>query len=166
MAMDAKEKQTWMWVGLIFVVFLAAVSVVPPMGLYYNIQEYRETVEKNAAAAKELAQAQKKVKELPELRKRVQESQELIAYYERRLPDSPEAPELLEDLKRLALESGLRFTTLKRQETKDRGAYIEIPMSVSMLVDYHGLGDFINRIENADRFAKVDNLNIETNPDE
>jgi Tfp pilus assembly protein PilO len=43
--------------------------------------------------------------------------------------------------------------------------YIEIPITINLRCSYHDLGRFINMIENSDRFMKVTDLTINTNPD-
>lgn len=166
MAMDEQEKQTWIRVAVVFGLFVLAMVATPRFGLYARVAQLGEVHNLRMAKEKELREKRDKVASLGELRQRVEEAQGQIAYYERRLPDSPEAPELFERLKQIAWQTGLRYTSLDRLPPVTHKLYTEIPMKISLVVDYHGLGEFINRIENSDRFAKVDNVDVQTNDDD
>lgn len=166
MPMDEQEKQTWIKVGVIFVIFVVAMVATPHFGLYARVAQLGKVHSLRLAKEKELEEKKAKVAQLDALRERVAEAEDQIAYFERRLPNSPEAPELFEQLKRIAWQTGLRYTAFDRLPPVKHKMYTEILMSISLIVDYHGLGEFVNRIETSDRFAKVDNIDIQTNPDD
>jgi len=163
MATDEQRKRTRNKVVVVFVIFLVAIAATPRFGLYAKISELFETRDNRIAKQADLVEKRAKVATLEDLRVRVEEAQDQIAYYERRLPNSAEAPELFEQLKRIANVTGVTYTSLDRLPPVEHKSYTEIPMKISLLADYHGLGEFINRIENSPRFAKVDNIRIETN---
>jgi type IV pilus assembly protein PilO len=170
MAMDPQEKRTWIKVGFIFVFFLAAILAMPKMGFYSRVNEYKETEKKREKVSKAFDDSKTKVKELPGLEKKIAQMESDIAYFERRLPNDPDAPELFDLLKRLGLESGIRFVNLKGQPPimKDVAeiSYTEIPMDLEFVGDYHSMGAFISKIEGSDRFAKIDSLDIRPNVQE
>jgi Tfp pilus assembly protein PilO len=67
MAMDPQEKKTWITVGFIFVLFLAAIVALPKMGLYSRVDEFKQTKAKREKIAKQYKESETKVKELPTL---------------------------------------------------------------------------------------------------
>lgn len=166
MPMDEQEKQTWIKVGIIFALFVLAMVATPHFGLYARVAQLGEVHRLRLAKEQDLEEKKMKVAQLDSLRERVAKAEDQIAYFERRLPNSPEAPELFEQLKRIAWQTGLRYTSFDRLPPQKHKMYTEIPMKISLVVDYHGLGKFINRIETSDRFAKVDNIDIQTNEDD
>lgn len=166
MAMDHQEKQTWIKVGVVFFFFLVAIIATPRFGLYARVAQLGKVHNQRLAKEKDLREKKAKVAQLDNLRQRVAEAEDQIAYFERRLPNSPEAPELFEQLKRIAWQTGLRYTSIDRLPPVEHKLYTEIPMRISLVVDYHGLGSFINRIESAPRFAKVDNIDIQMNEED
>jgi type IV pilus assembly protein PilO len=166
MPMDEQEKQTWIKVAVVFVLFVLAMVATPHFGLYARVAQLGKVHSLRLAKENELSEKRAKVAQLDDLRGRVAEAEGQIAYFEKRLPNSPEAPELFEQLKQMAWQTGIRYTSFDRIEPVKHKMYTEIPMKISLVVDYHGLGAFINRIENSDRFAKVDNIDIQTNTED
>jgi type IV pilus assembly protein PilO len=163
MATDEQTRKARNKVIIVFVIFLLAIVLIPPFGLYPKIAEFTKVRLARIEKQDELATKRTKVATLDELRKSVEEAQDQIAYFERRLPNSPEAPELLNQLRRVANYTGVTYTSLDRLDTVQHKSYTEIPIKITLEADYHGLGEFINRIENSPRFAKIDNINVEAN---
>lgn len=84
----------------------------------------------------------------------------LIEHYQSRLPSTIEMPELLRELDTIANRSGQIFSKHERLPPVDSGPITELPYRIELHSDYHGFGAFLNAIENAARFAKVDDIQI------
>ncbi|MDD5495487.1 MAG: type 4a pilus biogenesis protein PilO [Candidatus Omnitrophica bacterium] len=114
----------------------------------------------------ELKEAQAAVSNIDNLKKAVKVYNEKIDIYEKRLPAENEIPTLLESLSIMARDSNVKIigitpVTLFGDQKKPRGRiYQEFPIQVSAKAGYHELGCFLGRLENADRFMKVIDINI------
>ena len=165
MNIDLKDRQTWLAVGCILLFVVGGGVLAPKFGIkdiWKELNEIRTEADKKDAEIKDM---QAKIATREETLKRIDEVQSKVRYYEKRLPSSVKAPELLSELTRLSRISGLKFMEMKSKDVVDKGDYVEIPLEIKTEVDYHGFGIFLNMIENSDRFSKVDNLQIERDPD-
>ncbi|UCB56560.1 MAG: type 4a pilus biogenesis protein PilO [Candidatus Omnitrophota bacterium] len=97
-------------------------------------------------------------------------SDEKLAAYEKSLPGEKEIPAILEYLSDAAKELKVRITEIRPViEEKDKAAtpsiYYKAPILLKAECGYHQLGRFLNKLENADRFMRIDNIKIEADPE-
>ena len=135
MAMDPQEKRTWIKVGFIFVFFLAAILAMPKMGFYSRVNEYKETEKKREKVSKAFDDSKTKVKELPGLEKKIAQMESDIAYFERRLPNDPDAPELFDLLKRGCLH--FRWIEIGRVDRQFHGIEVVSQTELEDFFDRH-----------------------------
>ncbi|MFX0211381.1 MAG: type 4a pilus biogenesis protein PilO, partial [Candidatus Hodarchaeota archaeon] len=93
---------------------------------------------------------------------------EKLDYYERSLPSEKEIPAVLEYVSAAAKELNVRITEIRPiGQDKDKGKaptiYYKAPILLKAECGYHQLGRFLNKLESADRFMKIDDIKIETN---
>jgi Tfp pilus assembly protein PilO len=103
------------------------------------------------------------------LKGRVSQSHEKIGTYERKLPVEKEVPAVLEFLSQAARKMDVRITEIKpvdqdKDEPGIHSLYYRIPILLKAECGYHQLGRFLNKLESADRFVKIDDIKITTNP--
>lgn len=88
---------------------------------------------------------------------------------EKGFPGQDEVPTLLEDFSRIAESSDVKILRIKPLEvlndvtnrsTAAGGFYAEFPILIEAMAGYHQCGVFINKIENMDRFIKIDEVDI------
>ena len=87
---------------------------------------------------------------------------------ERRLPSQDQISSLLEDFSNVAESSGVKILKIKPLEASvaaskqkvTNSAYSEFPILIEARAGYHQLGDFVNKIENMDRFIKVTDMDV------
>jgi len=116
----------------------------------------------------ELAQAQDAIGKTGLYKKTIVLCEEKINRYEKMLPAEKEIPALLENLSVMARDSGIKIlgitpiTAGPDKESMQPGGdiYQEIPILISAKSGYHELGNFINNLENSDRFMKVVDIDI------
>lgn len=96
---------------------------------------------------------------------------EKFVLYETKLPGEKEIPSVLGNLSKIAKVSGIDINKIELLLRSDSGktaakdsVYTEIPIEISAKCGYHDLGIFINKLENSERFMKVDDIVIEGNP--
>lgn len=91
--------------------------------------------------------------------------------YRKMFPSEQEVPKLLKSLSDMAGKSNMKIVSIKPFAKEDvqteakSNIYQEIPVEVMAESGYHQLGQFLNKLENGDRFIIVTNINITTNPD-
>ena len=108
------------------------------------------------------------VSEIELLKKQVAQYHSKIDSYERMLPVEQEIPKLLEDLSGMAKGSGVKIVGITPLQSKqdDQSAeqiYQEIPILINAKSGYHEVGKFLSKLENADRFMKVADIDIKAN---
>lgn len=86
--------------------------------------------------------------------------------YESRLSREKEIPALLENLSKLARDSRVKIlgiTPLQKVPASKGRIYQEVPISINAQSGYHELGNFINKLENDERFMQISNLSVRAN---
>jgi len=76
------------------------------------------------------------------------------------LPSKTEVAELLVDISRVGLESGLEFELFKPGAEVIKEFYAEYPISIRVVGSYHQLGNFVSGIAALPRIVTLHNLKI------
>ena len=102
------------------------------------------------------------------LKKQVAQYHGKIESYERMLPIEQEMPKLLEALSAMAKSSNVKIIGITPVQSKQEAGvqaqiYQEKPILINAGSGYHELGKFLSKLENADRFMKVVNIDIKEN---
>ena len=77
-----------------------------------------------------------------------------------RLPKNAEVPGLLEDISAVAFASGLNINAISLQPEKALDVYIELPISIDVIGDYHGFGDFVSGVAALSRIVTLHDYSI------
>ncbi|MFH2138819.1 MAG: type 4a pilus biogenesis protein PilO [Candidatus Omnitrophota bacterium] len=101
------------------------------------------------------------------LTEEVENIKKKISYYEKRLPQEINVPEVLDSLIKMGKDSGVVFISIEpldvdeikiSEESED--SYLQVPIQLSLKAAYHNLGKFINLIERSGRFMEIDSFQI------
>lgn len=88
-------------------------------------------------------------------------------YLGKRLPGQDQISSLLEDFSRIAESSGVKILSIKPlEEIAGKGPgimYSELPIIIEARAGYHQCGDFVNNLENMDRFIKITDIEVKSN---
>ena len=78
------------------------------------------------------------------------------------LPEEKEVSELLKQISELGLRSGLEILLWKPEarKTQPEGLYVEIPVRVEVLAEYHRLGDFFSHISRLPRLVNISDIHL------
>lgn len=87
-----------------------------------------------------------------------------VKSYEDKLPEKKEVPQLFRQLDKVASESQIKFVSVEEGLPEEGKQYRRYYWKLQLVGGYHELGRFINKLENLDRFIRVDNIQISTNP--
>ena len=78
----------------------------------------------------------------------------------KRLPKNAEVPGLLEDIIAVAFASGLSINAISLLPEKALDVYIELPISIDVIGNYHGFGDFVSGVAALSRIVTLHDYSI------
>lgn len=166
---DFKKDQPKMMV-LIALVAILILVLYSYLILGPQIERLTDVLERSGKIISELKMAELLISKKDEFNKYVESSREKVEYYEKRLPVEQEIPSLLENLSNMAKSSNIKIIGITplplspKEVLAQKGKiYKEIPILINAKSGYHELGMFLNKLENADRFMKVVDIEIKTN---
>lgn len=109
---------------------------------------------------KEIAVGQEKVKKLDALIAENALLKEELIRLKEQLPAENEVSELLKQISDLGIGSGLEILLWKPEakKTQTSGLYIDIPVMVEVLAEYHKLGDFFSQISRLPRLVNISDI--------
>lgn len=64
----------------------------------------------------------------------------------RQLPEKTEVPGLIEDISHQGLAAGLEFRTIRLLPEKEIDFYVELPIEISVIGNYHQFGEFVSNV--------------------
>ncbi len=112
-----------------------------------------------------LAEARSLIDNRQRYEKEIKLLERRIEFYEDKLPERKEVPQLFRELDKVAAESQIKFVSVEEKPPEERKHYRRFQWNLQMEGGYHELGRFINKLENLDRFIEVSNIQISSNPE-
>lgn len=123
-------------------------------------------------ASRELSEGRAALKEVKELiegadryRQEIAQLKGRIEVYEAKLPEQREVPQLFKALDEIAGQSQIKIIAVSSEELEEREHYQRYWRKLTLEGGYHALGRFINRLESSDRFIKLDDIQVTSNPE-
>ncbi|MEQ8659784.1 MAG: type 4a pilus biogenesis protein PilO [Gammaproteobacteria bacterium] len=143
---------------------LLVFGVIGFLGWQYDIKELKADLEKRQAQEKNLftrlENKQRKAANLPALRQQLEDIKETFGDLLKRLPNKTEVAELLVDISQQGLGAGLEFELFKPGSEKPGDFYVELPIQIRVVGDYHEFGNFISGISDLPRIVTSHNIRI------
>lgn len=78
----------------------------------------------------------------------------------RQLPEKTQVPGLIEDISHQGLAAGLEFKTIKLEPEKEIDFYIELPIEISVLGNFHQFGEFVSNVASLPRIVTLHDFSI------
>lgn len=78
----------------------------------------------------------------------------------RQLPEKTEVPGLIEDISHQGLAAGLEFKTIRLLPEKEIDFYVELPIEISVIGNYHQFGEFVSNIAALPRIVTLHDFSI------
>ena len=119
-----------------------------------------ETTEQIAALNQKLNRAKIRSKSLKKFEAELAQVNAQFQEALKILPDSREIPTLLTTITQLGKDSNLDFRLFSPQKERQRGFYVEIPVSVSVGGSYHDVATFFDRVGRMDRIVNIINVSM------
>ncbi|HDH04116.1 MAG TPA: hypothetical protein ENH01_00155 [Nitrospirae bacterium] len=147
------------------IMIAALPSVILIVLLFFLIYSPRNDEIKNLGQKilqidKEIARGEAKVKKLDALMAENALLKKKLSRLKEQLPEEKEVSVLLKQISELGLKSGLKILLWKpaARKTEPGGLYVEIPVKVSVLAEYHRLGDFFSHISRLPRLVNISDI--------
>lgn len=78
----------------------------------------------------------------------------------RQLPGETEVPGLVDDITVQGVGSGLEFSTMRLESEVQQEFYIELPIRISVVGDYHDFGSFVSGVASLSRIVTLHDFSI------
>lgn len=151
-------------------IFLALVSLLAVF-IYFNyllrpqVMRVVDVIVKMNRLDTDLKGAKADISKIPDYKNDISKYKEQVDSYERMLPAEQEIPTLLENLSNMAKSSGVKIESImpvarKEDKNKTSQVYQEIPILITAKSGYHELGNFIAKLEGAERFMKIVDIDM------
>ena len=123
-------------------------------------QELQSIQKKHQALQRDLQEAQKIARNLNRYRSEYQVMQKELENALKELPNEKEIPSLLTTISSLAKDNGLDVLRFKPGTESPQGFYASVPVSLTIVGNYHELGQFFASVGNLSRIVNVNNLEM------
>ena len=156
------------WPGPIKIVFIIIVcSAILGLGYWKDISVLQEDLKKVEIEESDLKitfeARQKKAANLEALKLQLENIKETFGDLLKRLPNKTEVAALLVDISQQGLGAGLEFELFKPGKERQADFYVELPINISVVGDYHEFGQFISGVSDLPRI--VTNHNVKIKPE-
>lgn len=101
---------------------------------------------------------------LPELRKQKLQVEQYVGVLEKQLPSRAEMDALLRDINNSGVGRGAQLMLFKPGEIQVKQHYVELPIQVEVVGNYHDLASFSSDIANLPRIVTLNNISIKRHP--
>ena len=111
---------------------------------------------------KEIAISETMIRKLDALIAENEALQKKLAKLKEQLPEEKEVSMLLRQISDLGLQAGLEIKLWQPQtkRTDPGGLFVEIPVKVEVLAEYHRLGDFYSQISRLPRLVNISDIDL------
>ena len=78
----------------------------------------------------------------------------------RQLPEQTEVPALLEDISHQGLATGLEFRSIRLQPENEIDFYVELPIEISVVGNYHQFAEFVSNVAALPRIVTLHDFDV------
>ena len=150
---------------LVFIVFAGCLAA----GYFFHIQNLQNSLQSVTAEESQLRiefeQKAFLAANLEEYRAQTVEMEESFTELLRQLPSETEVPGLVDDVTNTGEGSGLEFANFELPEEQVQEFYIEIPINLNAVGDYHDFGTFVSGVASLDRIVTLHDFTINSRDD-
>lgn len=143
------------------------VIIVLVLGYYLHLQDLQVSLEQQRAQEitlkQEFTNKASLAANLEAYKDQMKEMEVSFGALVRQLPGETEVPGLLEDITRTGLGSGLEFQEIKLLPEVAGSVYVELPIQISVLGDYHDFATFVSGAASLPRIVTLHDFNITKN---
>ena len=163
-SMDFSDVATWgkpAIIGASLAVFL----VVFFIGYYFLIENKLQDLDAQAdfqtVKIKEFGKKYALVSNKETYQTQMIELDLMFASFLEQIPADTEVPEIIEDVTKIAAQSGLVTSTISLDSAVDLGVYYALTINVTVEGDYHDLGEFVAGLTQLKRLISLHDFSLE-----
>ena len=163
---DLKENKAYQIVAGVIAAYIVCtvmfyfIAIAPKVSMSSELKA--KIVEKQSFLLK-AGSMEKQREKIEEAKVKIEKLKENISYYEKKLPTEKDIPDLLQYLSNIATSTDVTLLEIeKKQEVRqEQTLYVTVPFKLILKGGYHNIGSFVSKLENADRFMKIEYLKVE-----
>ncbi|MCG8415955.1 MAG: type 4a pilus biogenesis protein PilO [Pseudomonadales bacterium] len=152
-------------VMLVFIVFAGCLAA----GYFLHIQNLQTNLQQVAGEEGQLRiefeQKAFLASNLEDYRAQIVEMEDTFSELLRQLPSETDVPGLVVDVTSTGQGSGLEFDSFVLPEEQVQEFYIEIPINLNAVGDFHDFGTFVSGVASLDRIVTLHEFSISTRDD-
>tara|TARA_R110002095_G_scaffold41514_1_gene38212 strand:- start:1071 stop:1664 length:594 start_codon:yes stop_codon:yes gene_type:complete len=153
------------WPVVVKIVFILIVcSGILGLAYWKDINPLHEDLAKAQVEETELKVTfegrQKKAANLNALKQQLEDIKETFGDLLKRLPNKTEVAALLVDISQQGLGAGLEFELFKPGSERPTDFYVELPINITVVGDYHEFGNFISGVSDLPRIVTNHDVRI------
>ena len=126
-----------------------------------NIEQYNILTQKEGELKSAFERVQHQASNLEAYRVQMNMMTERFGNMLKQLPTKNEMPSLLEDISKTGIASGLTFDLFAPEPEILHDFYVELPIQISVIGNYHQLAVFLSRVAEMSRIVTLHDLVIE-----
>ena len=144
----------------IFCVFTLVVAASYYMFIRGNLDELRDQELYESQKVTEYGRKKSLIARKDKYIQQMAELDLMFASFTEKMPVDSEVPEIIEDITRVATQSGLVTSVISIQNEKNSGLYRELPMKISVSGQYHNLGNFVAGLTQLERLVSLHDFSL------
>lgn len=145
-------------------VYAIAMVAIVGLGLWFDaksqMQALRKTVAQETELRSEFEVVHERLVNLEEYKEQVETLGALFAHMIRELPRQIEIPNLLEEISKTGVASGLRFILFDPLQEERHDFYAEVPIQISVIGTYSQIARFISDVAQMERIVTLHDFEI------
>lgn len=162
-SLDFNNIGNWPLPARILAILVVCVAVLFA-GYWFDTKDQIKILEQAQAKEQELKNSFEKKQadaaNLEAYRQQMKEMEKTFGTLLLKLPSKTEIAELLVDISRVGLDSGLEFELFKPGSETPRDFYAEFPISLRVKGTYHQLGNFVSGVAALPRIVTIHDLSL------
>lgn len=162
---DLDIQQIGVWpAALKAILLLTVLLVILALGYFFKVQDVSQQTQIAARQEAELLREYENkaflAANLDAYRAQMVELDETFGALLQQLPKDTEVPGLLEDITEVAYGSGLSMKSISLQPEKTTEYYVELPIRIDLIGDYHDFGSFVSGVASLPRIVTLHDYTI------
>lgn len=149
-------------IGLLIAIAIIILVVGYNFVIQPNIDKYNNLVKKEVDLKAEFEKLQRMASNLSAYENQLEMMQERFGNMLKQLPTKNEMPGLLEDISKTGIASGLTFELFAPSPEIKHDFYIELPIQIIVVGNYHQLAIFLSRVAEMSRIVTLHDFVIES----
>ena len=162
---DLDIQQIGVWpAALKAILLLTVLLVILALGYFFKVQDVSQQTQIAARQETELLREYENkaflAANLDAYRAQMVELDETFGALLQQLPKDTEVPGLLEDITEVAYGSGLSMKSISLQPEKTTEYYVELPIRIDVIGDYHDFDSFVSGVASLPRIVTLHDYTI------